>query len=29
VPWHVVLSGLVSAWNKGDVDVDLVWAFDR
>ena len=29
VPWPVLLSELVSAWNKGSVDVDLACAFDR
>lgn len=29
VPWHVLLAELVSAWNKGGVDVDLACAFDR
>jgi hypothetical protein len=29
VPWHVLLSELVSAWNKGTVDADLASAFDR
>jgi hypothetical protein len=29
VPWHVLLSELVTAWNRGTVDADLACAFDR
>lgn len=29
VPWPVLLSELVTAWNKGSVDADLASAFDR
>lgn len=29
VPWHVLLSELVSAWNKGSVDADLACAVDH
>jgi hypothetical protein len=29
VPWHVLLSELVTAWNRGGVDADLARAFDR
>jgi hypothetical protein len=29
IPWHVLLSELVTAWNRGGVDADLAGAFDR
>ncbi len=29
VPWHVLLSELVSAWNRGSVHADLACALDR
>jgi hypothetical protein len=29
VPWHVLLSELVTAWNRGTVDADLTCAVDR